>query len=459
MSKILFGICGPTASGKTGLAIEVAKRVGGEIVSADSMQIYKGMDILSAKPATEEMQGVRHHMIGVVEPTAYFSASHYREMAQDVIEDIKARGRIPILCGGTGLYIDAVTRGMRFSEKSDEKLRNELKAISEKPDGEIILHNQLREMDPEAAEKYPAGDVRRVIRSIEINILTGMTRKEQEARDALIEDTYDARLFALDWPRETLYDRIERRVDIMVKEGLINEDCFTLSADAGAALAQTSDTVGMFFSTSGTNVISGEKLMDYCVVEPWCNSVEVSNGIMRNTFVITNACEEPEKLISWLDYFFTEEGSLLVTLGVQGETYDIDENGNWYYIETDDQTADFIQGVLTANGGVPTYQSAFKLYQDAGSDPISAYSNTQRAIASKHAGLKMLELNFTDEDLQIGLPIMIDVNTYFPQYMASVMTGEMDLDDSWEEFQATLQAMQAPVLEEVLQGCYDRMGE
>ena len=208
---------------KTGLAIEVAKRVGGEIVSADSMQIYKGMDILSAKPATEEMQGIRHHMIGVVEPTAYFSASHYREMAQDVIEDIKARGRIPILCGGTGLYIDAVTRGMRFSEKSDEKLRNELKAISEKPDGEIILHNQLREMDPEAAEKYPAGDVRRVIRSIEINILTGMTRKEQEARDALIEDTYDARLFALDWPRETLYDRIERRVDIMVKEGLINE--------------------------------------------------------------------------------------------------------------------------------------------------------------------------------------------------------------------------------------------
>lgn len=257
---------------------------------------------------------------------------------------------------------------------------------------------------------------------------------------------------------QEFYDLTEYCADLY-QEGLINEDCFTLSSDAGAALAQTSDTVGMFFSTSGTNVISGEKLMDYCVVEPWCNSVEVSNGIMRNTFVITNACEEPEKLISWLDYFFTEEGSLLVTLGVQGETYDIDENGNWYYIETADQTADFIQGVLTANGGIPTYESAFKLYQDAGSDPISAYSNTQRAIASKHAGLKMLELNFTDEDLQIGLPIMIDVNTYFPQYMASVMTGEMDLDDSWEEFQSTLQAMQAPVLEDVLQGCYDRVGE
>ncbi len=223
MKNILFGICGPTASGKTGLAIEVAKRVGGEIVSADSMQIYKGMDILSAKPTENEMQGIPHHMIGVIEPTAYFSASHYREMAQTVIEDIRSRGKIPILCGGTGLYIDAVTRGMRFSEKSDENLRNELKAISEQPDGEMILHNMLKEMDPEAAEKYPSGDVRRVIRSIEINKLTGMTRKEQEYRDSLIEDTYDARLFALDWPREKLYDRINRRVDIMVKDGLINE--------------------------------------------------------------------------------------------------------------------------------------------------------------------------------------------------------------------------------------------
>ncbi|MBQ4620906.1 MAG: tRNA (adenosine(37)-N6)-dimethylallyltransferase MiaA [Clostridia bacterium] len=223
MSNILFGICGPTASGKTGLAIEVAKLIGGEIVSADSMQIYKGMDILSAKPSTDEMQGIPHHMIGVVSNDAYFSASHYREMAQSAIEDIKSRGKTPILCGGTGLYIDAVTRGMRFSEKSDENLRNELKAISEKPDGELILHDMLKKMDPEAAEKYPPGDVRRVIRSIEINTLTGMTRKEQEYRDSLIKDTYDARLFAIDWPRDQLYDRINRRVDIMVKNGLINE--------------------------------------------------------------------------------------------------------------------------------------------------------------------------------------------------------------------------------------------
>lgn len=223
MSSILYGICGPTASGKTALAIEVAKLVGGEIVSADSMQIYKGMDILSAKPTEAEMQNIRHHMIGVIDTSSYFSASHFREMAGEIIEDIKARGKTPILCGGTGLYIDAVSRGMRFSEKADEKLRSELKAISEKPDGEIELHNMLKKMDPEAAEKYPPGDVRRVIRSIEINVLTGMTRKEQEYRDSLIEDTYQAHLFAIDWEREILYERINRRVDEMVKNGLINE--------------------------------------------------------------------------------------------------------------------------------------------------------------------------------------------------------------------------------------------
>lgn len=223
MTNLLFGICGPTASGKTGVAVEVAKLIGGEIVSADSMQIYEGMDILSAKPSPDELRAVRHHMIGVVPQSGYFTASDYRQMAGDIIEEIKSRKKTPLLCGGTGLYIDAVTRGMRFSEKSDEKLRAELKAIAEKSGGELILHNMLREMDPEAALKYPPGDVKRVIRSIEINRLTGMTRKEQEYRDSLIADRYDARLFAIDWPRDVLYERINRRVDQMVKDGLISE--------------------------------------------------------------------------------------------------------------------------------------------------------------------------------------------------------------------------------------------
>lgn len=236
---------------------------------------------------------------------------------------------------------------------------------------------------------------------------------------------------------------------------LINDDCFTLAGDAGAALVQTTDTVGMFFSKWGTDVVSSAKLLDYCVVTPWCDSVEVSNGISRNYFVITDACEQPEKLIVWLDQFFTEEGSNLVHLGIKGQTYDIDENGNWYYLTNENQSADYIRGVLT--GGLPTYQTDFYQYKDAGSDLISAYSRQQCGDASKHAGLSMLPLNFTDEELQLGLPIMIDANTYFPQYMANVMTGQLDLETSWPEFQETLQNMQAPVLEDVLQACYDRL--
>lgn len=223
MSNLLYGIVGATASGKTALAIEVAKLVNGEIISADSMQVYTGMDILSAKPTVSEMQMVPHHMIGVIPPTKSFSASGFRGMAQPLIEDIRARGKTPLLCGGTGLYIDAVTKGMRFSEKADEALRAKLKAMAEEPGGSVRLHDMLRKLDPESAEKYPPGDVRRVIRSIEINLLTGMTRAEQEKADAQLENPYDARLFAVDWPREVLYDRINRRVDEMVSRGLINE--------------------------------------------------------------------------------------------------------------------------------------------------------------------------------------------------------------------------------------------
>jgi len=223
MTDRLYGICGPTASGKTALSIEVAKRVGGEIVSCDSMQIYKGMDILSAKPTSDEMQGIRHHLIGVIDTDSPYSASRFREDASKVIEDIKSRGKIPLLCGGTGLYIDAVTRGMRFSEKSDETLRNRLKAVSEENGGPEKLHDMLRKLDPESADKYPPGDIRRVIRSIEINMLTGMTRSQLEKIDSETPDAYPCTLYMIDWPRDVLYERINKRVDQMVASGLINE--------------------------------------------------------------------------------------------------------------------------------------------------------------------------------------------------------------------------------------------
>lgn len=223
MKKRLIGLCGPTASGKTAVAVALAGKIGGEVISADSMQIYRGMDILSAKPTADETKGIRHHLIGEIDPKSYFTASRYRELAGEVAEDVYRRGKTPVLCGGTGLYIDALTRGMRMSEKADENLRAELKAIAETEGGPEKLHQMLFECDPESARKYPVGDVRRVIRSIEIVRLTGLTRAEQERIDAETPDAYDAKLFALEWPREELYRRIDARVDEMVARGLINE--------------------------------------------------------------------------------------------------------------------------------------------------------------------------------------------------------------------------------------------
>ena len=219
----LIVIAGPTASGKTAAAVELCKLIGGEVVSADSMQIYRGMDVLSAKPTLAEMDGVPHHMLGIADPKEKFSAAKYRDMAKEVISDIIARGNMPIICGGTGLYINAVTRPMDFSEKCDEALRKELLAMGDMPGGREKLHAMLREIDPEAAEKLHPNDVRRVTRAIEVFKLTGVTQTEQARIDAQREGDYDESFFALSWPRDILYDRINRRVDIMLENGLIEE--------------------------------------------------------------------------------------------------------------------------------------------------------------------------------------------------------------------------------------------
>ena len=216
-------IAGPTASGKTAAAVALCGRIGGEVVSADSMQIYRGMDILSAKPGPDEMGGIPHHMLGVADPAVKYSAARYRDEAKGIIADIIARGARPVLCGGTGLYIDAVTRPMEFSEKCDEALRRELMALAEQPGGRRKLHDMLSEIDPEAALKLHENDVRRVSRAIEVYRLTGRTQSEQARLDAQREGDYRETLFALSWPREELYRRIDARVDEMLKAGLIDE--------------------------------------------------------------------------------------------------------------------------------------------------------------------------------------------------------------------------------------------
>ena len=216
-------IAGATASGKTACAVEVCRMLGGEVISADSMQIFKGMEILSAAPNDAERKGIAHHMIGVATPDQAFSAAIYREHALPVIADVRSRGKQPVLCGGTGLYIDAVTRPMSFSEQGSEKIRAELHSLADEPGGREKLHKLLEDCDPESAKRLHPNDVRRVIRAIEVFRLTGETLTEQNRRDRERKGDFDERLFAVDRPRDELYQRIDARVDEMIERGLIRE--------------------------------------------------------------------------------------------------------------------------------------------------------------------------------------------------------------------------------------------
>jgi tRNA dimethylallyltransferase len=219
----LIAIAGPTASGKSVCAVKLCRLISGEVVSADSMQIYRGMDIGTAKPAAAEMEGVPHHMLGVADPIERWSAARYRQTALPIIYDIISRGKQPVLCGGSGLYIDAVTRPMGFAQMGDDNIRAELAAIAEQPDGHIILHEMLKAADPKRAVRLHINDTRRVIRALEIQRLTGMTMSEMAEIDARCDSEFNTYIFGLSWPRDILYERIDVRVDDMIKNGLVRE--------------------------------------------------------------------------------------------------------------------------------------------------------------------------------------------------------------------------------------------
>lgn len=223
MKPRLAVVAGPTASGKTACAVELCRLIGGEVVSADSMQIYRGMNVLSAMPSQAEMGGIPHHLLGFVDPARRYTADAYREDAKVCIAGIVARGAAPVLCGGTGLYINAVTRPMSFSMQSDEAMHGELMAMGETPEGRRRLHEMLGEVDPESAARLHVNDVRRVARAIEIYRLTGVTQTEHTRRDRARAGDYREIVFALDWPRDALYERIDRRVDDMIAHGLVDE--------------------------------------------------------------------------------------------------------------------------------------------------------------------------------------------------------------------------------------------
>lgn len=219
----LIILTGPTAVGKTSLSIQLAKRIGGEIISADSMQVYKGMDVGSAKILPEEMDGVPHHLIDVLEPWEDFNVVVFQKKCRECMEGIYERGHIPILTGGTGFYIQAVLRDIDFTENQENtKYREDLAELAEK-EGAEYLHQMLAQVDPKAAEVIPAGNIKRTIRALEYFHLTGEKISDHNEREAAKENAYNACYFVLNDDRSLLYDRIEKRVDEMLAKGLVEE--------------------------------------------------------------------------------------------------------------------------------------------------------------------------------------------------------------------------------------------
>ena len=220
--KILV-VAGPTASGKTKIGVELAKRLNGEIISADSMQIYKHMNIGTAKPTINEMQNIPHHLIDFVEIGENFSVVQYKEMATRCIEDILSRGKVPIFVGGTGLYINSITEEIKYDEAAENKeIREKLEKIAE-TEGNERLYEKLKEVDIDTYNRLHINDTKRIIRALEVFEATGITITEHQKMSKEIEKKYDYKIVGLWMERENLYNRINLRVDKMIEDGLEDE--------------------------------------------------------------------------------------------------------------------------------------------------------------------------------------------------------------------------------------------
>ena len=221
-NKVII-ICGPTASGKTSLSIELAKAINGEIISCDSMQIYKEMDIGTAKPTVEEMQGIKHYLIDFVSPDERYSVADFKRDSKAAIKEILLKGKVPIIVGGTGLYVDSLIYEIEYPNiELDEKYRQELEKRVKK-EGLQSLYEEAKKIDPEAIQKISQNDQKRILRVLEIYHATGKNKTEQEKESRKNPVEYDYQVYALNWDREKLYERINKRVDIMIEKGLIEE--------------------------------------------------------------------------------------------------------------------------------------------------------------------------------------------------------------------------------------------
>ena len=235
---LVIVVLGPTASGKTSLGIEIAEKFGGEIVSADSMQIYESMDIATAKPTTDELSRVKHHLIGFVPVGEKFSVAKYKQKAVDAIDDILSRGKLPVVVGGTGFYIDTLVKNTEFLDYEESDIREKLEAKCSE-NGIESLYEELKAIDPKTAQKLHLNDNKRIIRALEVYYSTGKTISEQDEASHLNESKYRWCLIGLKAQnRQYLYDRINLRVDKMLEEGLLEETERFFESKVSATAAQ-----------------------------------------------------------------------------------------------------------------------------------------------------------------------------------------------------------------------------
>ncbi len=221
MDKLIV-LTGPTAVGKTELSIKLANKINGEIISADSIQVYKNLDIGSAKITIEEMQNVKHYLVDVLNPTEDFNIYIFKEMAKKAIKEIQAKGKIPIIVGGTGFYIQSVIYDTSFSKEDNSIIREELEQIA-RIKGNEFLHNELKKIDKVSAEKIHPNNVKRIIRAIEYYKLNNRPISQHNEEESIKEAVFNTKYFVLNDKRELLYDRIDKRVDKMIELGLVDE--------------------------------------------------------------------------------------------------------------------------------------------------------------------------------------------------------------------------------------------
>ena len=264
----LIILTGPTAVGKTGLSIALAKRLKGEIISADSMQVYRGMDIGTAKIRPEEMQGVKHHLIDILDPKESFDVVQFQQLAREAIRDIHSRGAVPVLVGGTGFYIQALLYDIDFTEEGESPLRKKLEQMAETAEGRESLVQELRRVDPEALKTIHPNNLKRVIRAVEFYRLHGAPISEHNEKERQKTAAYDSRYFVLTDDRARLYARIDRRIDAMLEEGLVEE------VKGLVSLGLTREHISM-------QAIGYKEILDY--LEGICDYAAAVDTLKKNT--------------------------------------------------------------------------------------------------------------------------------------------------------------------------------